>query len=169
MNSCTAEQTFAPPNSGEHSLRSPPLPVPAGRRCSAALRDPSSRLQCGDPSSRLLCGTPAPSCNAGPQLPAALRGPQLPAAMRDTSSLHWTRWGDSFEPCCCDPTVFLRKYLFWCKAHFGRFLRIGRILVTFSVALPLSFTKSLPPQDHNRSQSTAYPLGSHQVSCRHSS
>lgn len=62
---------------------------------------------------------------------------------------------DSFEPHCCNPAVFIWKCLFQCHTHFGRFLRMGRIFVIFSITLSLSFTKSLPSQDHNLSQSTS--------------
>lgn len=104
----------------------------------------------------------SPGGTEAPQLPAALpEGPQLPAL--DPAG------GTALNQPAATQQYFLGNICFGVKHTFGRFLRTGRILVTYSIALPLSFSRSLPPQHRNRSQSTAYPLGRHQVSCQDSS
>lgn len=44
---------------------------------------------------------------------------------------------------CCHQTAFHRKYLVYYTVLFVRFLRIGRIWVTFCMELPLSFAGCL--------------------------
>lgn len=81
----------------------------------------------------------------GRDVPAARRGG---TGREGTARPSRTLREDGFEPRCCDSAVFLRKLLSWRKARFRTF---KGILVTFSIALPLWFTRYLP-QDYNQSQ-----------------